>query len=107
MTHRVLFSAANYQYFTLPVHELPFLGKLTKCQKDAEKASRGSEGAFVPECDKNGAYMKIQCHKEYCWCVSENGKELEGTRTGFGNPICEKGILGRKFSIHFIFSINS
>lgn len=25
---------------------------------------------FIPECTKDGYYVRIQCHKSYCWCVS-------------------------------------
>ena len=63
----------------------------TKCQKDADKAAKSSDRAFVPQCDENGAFKKTQCHNGQCWCVNKNGKELKGTRTEFGNPPCEQG----------------
>lgn len=25
---------------------------------------------FIPECTKDGYYVRIQCHFKYCWCVS-------------------------------------
>ncbi|CAJ0942014.1 unnamed protein product [Ranitomeya imitator] len=45
-------------------------------------------GAFVPKCDEKGNYVPKQCHGStgYCWCLNENGEEIEGTRTPPGNP---------------------
>ena len=39
---------------------------------------------FVPECERNGDYVKKQCHAAVgqCWCVNgKQGSELAGTRT--------------------------
>ncbi|RDD42554.1 Equistatin [Trichoplax sp. H2] len=38
---------------------------------------------FLPECDKNGEYLKIQCRTipKECWCVDRNGVEVIGTRS--------------------------
>ena len=66
------------------------------------KEPKGPEGAFAPECDKSGAYLKIQCHEGYCWCVDKNGNELKDSRTEFGNPICEKGNLVSEY-VNFTF----
>ncbi|XP_055019138.1 nidogen-2 [Boleophthalmus pectinirostris] len=43
-------------------------------------------GAYVPQCDANGAYLPQQCHGSigYCWCVDSLGQERPGTRTGPG-----------------------
>ncbi|XP_037677554.1 nidogen-1 [Choloepus didactylus] len=48
-------------------------------------------GLFVPECDEHGHYMPTQCHGStgYCWCVDQDGREVEGTRTRPGmRPPC-------------------
>ena len=47
-------------------------------------------GAFVPQCEDDGSYKKIQCHGStgYCWCVNENGVKLEGTDVQFKPPNC-------------------
>ncbi|KAM6893502.1 nidogen-2 [Xenentodon cancila] len=45
-------------------------------------------GAYVPQCDENGAYTPQQCHGStgYCWCVDSRGQERPGTRTDPGSP---------------------
>ena len=32
---------------------------------------QGSEGTFIPECDREGRYLPVQCYKSegYCWWV--------------------------------------
>lgn len=30
----------------------------------------------------------MQCHESYCWCVDEDGQELNGTRKRFEKPTC-------------------
>ena len=32
---------------------------------------QGSEGMFIPECDREGRYLPVQCYKSegYCWWV--------------------------------------
>jgi len=50
-------------------------------------------GGFIPSCKGDGSYEKKQCHAStgYCWCVSEDGKEIKGTRKapGYGELECE------------------
>ena len=43
-------------------------------------------GAFVPQCDRNGGYMSVQCQGStgYCWCVDTAGTEIDGTRMAPG-----------------------
>ena len=52
-------------------------------------------GAYVPQCTDDGKYQKRQCHGStgYCWCVNEDGAEVEGTRKGpsDGKVDCEEG----------------
>ncbi|XP_061571402.1 nidogen-2 [Cololabis saira] len=45
-------------------------------------------GAYVPQCDENGAYSPQQCHGStgHCWCVDSRGQERPGTRTPPGSP---------------------
>ncbi|XP_022787386.1 uncharacterized protein LOC111327458 [Stylophora pistillata] len=68
---------------------------LSKCKLQEHKASafsrRGLQpvGRFVPKCEADGSYSKIQCWSStgYCWCVDKNGTELRGTRVR-GIPVC-------------------
>lgn len=51
-------------------------------------------GIFIPSCDEDGYYRKMQCDQSGgdCWCVDQLGLELTGTRT-HGSPDCgEPGV---------------
>ena len=39
-------------------------------------------GVFIPDCDDDGFYKRLQCHgsKGECWCVDRNGHEIPQTR---------------------------
>ncbi|KFO74596.1 Nidogen-2, partial [Cuculus canorus] len=46
---------------------------------------------YVPQCDAEGNFTPLQCHGDsgYCWCVDENGREIQGTRSEPGStPPC-------------------
>ena len=47
---------------------------------------------FIPSCEKDGSYSKTQCLRSTgpCWCVTENGEEISGTRVD-GNLNCDEG----------------
>ena len=47
-------------------------------------------GVFIPHCDSEGYYSKIQCHEKtkVCWCSNILGVEIPGTKTS-GPPICD------------------
>ncbi|KAK2181081.1 hypothetical protein NP493_413g02087 [Ridgeia piscesae] len=57
-------------------------------------------GAYVPQCTDDGKYQKRQCHGStgYCWCVNEDGAEVDGTRKGpsEGPVECEEEFYWRK-----------
>ena len=75
------------------------LAKETKCQSVRKLATKLAKtgfvdprlGAFIPKCEEDGSYSKIQCLESarLCWCVNENGEERKGTRTK-GIPNCDK-----------------
>ena len=55
-----------------------FLEELSKTNEKTKNA-----GHFIPECDKDGSFKRIQCWKMIgvCWCVGpHDGKELPGSR---------------------------
>eukprot|EP00794_Sanderia_malayensis_P014103 gene14103-15576_t len=60
---------------------------LTKCEQKREIAS---DDSYVATCDENGEFTKVQCSTKNCWCVDEDGEEIDGTRTATGDPVCEK-----------------
>src|SRR4029434_1483948 len=49
-------------------------------------------GMYIPSCDEDGYYRKLQCDQARgeCWCVDQHGGELMGSRI-HGNPDCGKG----------------
>lgn len=50
---------------------------------------------FVPQCDKDGFYLPLQClvRDQRCWCVDKHGKEIAGTRRR-GTVHCEAEVKG-------------
>lgn len=54
-------------------------------------------GIFIPSCDEDGYYRKMQCDQSSgdCWCVDQLGLELTGTRT-HGSPDCGKPGAGSR-----------
>ncbi|XP_071601251.1 nidogen-2 isoform X2 [Heliangelus exortis] len=46
---------------------------------------------YVPQCEAGGEFTPLQCHGDsgYCWCVDQNGREVQGTRSEPGTtPPC-------------------
>lgn len=45
-------------------------------------------GYYVVSCSEDGSFSPQQCHPStgHCWCVSEDGMELQGTKTPPGEP---------------------
>ncbi|TKS89730.1 Testican-2 SPARC/osteonectin, CWCV, and [Collichthys lucidus] len=46
---------------------------------------------YIPSCDEDGYYRKVQCDQSRgeCWCVDQHGGEMMGTRI-HGNPDCDE-----------------
>jgi hypothetical protein len=65
------------------------------CCEAAEYANNSCEGVgcYIPQCTANCEWELIQCWGStgYCWCVDENGIEIEGTSmpSWEGYPDCE------------------
>ncbi|CAJ0935700.1 unnamed protein product, partial [Ranitomeya imitator] len=77
----------------------------TPCIKERNNAFSTAEpllGAFVPDCDEKGYFSPSQFHGStgYSWCVTKNGEEIKGTRTGPGQtpPTCEVRVASEIFS---------
>ncbi|XP_066947053.1 SPARC-related modular calcium-binding protein 2-like isoform X5 [Macrobrachium rosenbergii] len=65
------------------------------CEREREMLLQDAnmENNSIPilECQGNGNYKPIQCHKGYCFCVDEfTGNSLEGTTVTNGTPDCSK-----------------
>ena len=46
---------------------------------------------FVPVCREDGRYVEVQCHygTGYCWCVSQDGKPVQGSSIRYDKPKCK------------------
>ncbi|KAK2184225.1 hypothetical protein NP493_276g02060 [Ridgeia piscesae] len=79
---------ANVSHLLLPAD-----GATGPCH--AELATSGTGlGAYKPQCTATGQYKSVQCHGStgYCWCVTSDGKEINGTRKGPGQTVtCDQG----------------
>ncbi|XP_042192674.1 testican-2 [Callorhinchus milii] len=66
----------------------PCLAELERIQ--LQEAARKVPGTYIPSCDEDGYYRKLQCdpYSSECWCVDQHGSEVTGTRTR-GNPDCD------------------
>ncbi|XP_022094920.1 papilin-like [Acanthaster planci] len=68
----------------------------TRCQQHRNSVLATEEPTghirYVPECNEAGDYREIQCYGNtgHCWCVNDNGEEIDGTRKrpGEGVPDC-------------------
>ena len=69
----------------------------SKCLRDRQQALTNALskdlimlGVFVPKCEADGSYCRVQClnTSRYCWCVDSDGKEIPGTRVRLRQPNC-------------------
>ncbi|XP_078349655.1 thyroglobulin-like isoform X1 [Oculina patagonica] len=81
---------------------------LTECQQKAYEATHPMRiGAFVPQCNSDGSYARVQCWGStgYCWCASEDGTEWPGTRIR-GTPDCDTNDGPQLLSVHVGLTFN-
>ena len=61
---------------------------------DIAEDNCGGIGCYIPECTEDCEWVPIQCWGStgYCWCVDQDGTEIEGTSTPAwqGQPDCEE-----------------
>ena len=54
----------------------------------------GGLGCYIPQCTESCEWEPMQCWSStgYCWCVNEDGEEIEGTSmpSWQGSPDCEE-----------------
>ncbi|XP_062576442.1 SPARC-related modular calcium-binding protein 1-like isoform X1 [Saccostrea cucullata] len=63
-----------------------------------EIARRPTFGVYIPECQDDGTYAERQCHvtSGFCWCVTPDGKPIEGTPVHGRDPACRGKKIGKK-----------
>jgi hypothetical protein len=61
---------------------------------DIAEDNCGGLGCYIPECTEDCEWVPMQCWSStgYCWCVDQDGNEIEGTSTPAwqGQPDCEE-----------------
>ncbi|XP_046888329.1 testican-2-like isoform X2 [Hypomesus transpacificus] len=67
----------------------PCLAELERIQ--VQEVAKKKPGMYVPSCDEDGYYRKVQCEQSRgeCWCVDQHGVEMMGSRI-HGNPDCDE-----------------
>ncbi|XP_052354678.1 testican-2 isoform X2 [Oncorhynchus keta] len=67
----------------------PCLAELERIQ--VQEGGKNKLGLFIPSCNEDGYYRKLQCDQARgeCWCVDQQGGELASSRI-HGNPDCER-----------------
>ena len=94
-----------------PVHQVEEV-QLTKCQAERVNKEASQPGLFIPKCDDEGNYEKKQCFQLHtihdCWCVDENGEELDESRVAFATDTasasafnCEKKVRVNQSQIFY------
>ncbi|XP_061822551.2 testican-2-like [Nerophis lumbriciformis] len=70
----------------------PCLAELERIQM--QDVSKRKHGMYIPSCDEDGYYRKLQCDQSVgeCWCVDHHGGEVTATRI-HGKPDCDE-VLG-------------
>ncbi|XP_067125473.1 U20-hexatoxin-Hi1a-like [Centruroides vittatus] len=62
----------------------------TECEKHRKREqSHDAVGLVVPECDKNGDYKGLQCHKDHSFCQCWNKKGIPLTAPSKKIKACE------------------
>uniref|UniRef100_A0A8C0GLU3 SPARC related modular calcium binding 2 n=1 Tax=Chelonoidis abingdonii TaxID=106734 RepID=A0A8C0GLU3_CHEAB len=63
-----------------------------RCGEDraAALARHQVDSIYVPECDEDGSFLQVQCHRQtgYCWCATAEGKPVSGTSVLNQTPNC-------------------
>ncbi|XP_048026260.1 testican-2-like isoform X3 [Megalobrama amblycephala] len=75
----------------------PCLAEIERIQ--IQEASKRKPGMYIPSCDEDGYYRKLQCDRsrDECWCVDPHGSEATGSRI-HGNPDCDELLSSGDFS---------
>lgn len=92
--------------FPLQGDNLIISAPTSKCLRerhDALQQARAKDlimlGVFVPNCEPDGSYSRVQClnTSRYCWCVDSTGGEIQGTRVWQSQPKCAPQPTHSKF----------
>lgn len=77
--------------------------RLSTCQQQyTEYARNPLPGQMIPRCKNDGSFESVQCRNLDCFCVDENGNQIEGTSlpARIGKPKC--GLPGLFYLIFFM-----
>ncbi|KAM9308463.1 thyroglobulin [Gastrophryne carolinensis] len=73
---------------SLPSNIAEDVSEALKIMMESKYCQRNKEALFVPTCTKEGSYEQIQCSPSKCWCVDEQGREVQGSQTVDRKPKC-------------------
>ncbi len=89
----------RFKLTLLLIYLLSFAWSQNCCEaQDIAEQNCGGLGCYIPQCTESCQWESMQCWSStgYCWCVDQNGVEIEGTSTPSwqGLPECEEFVLG-------------
>lgn len=74
--------------FVSPFRNIFLIILFKDCRRKAEDSNALPSvlGAYIPQCDPSGTYTPEQCQSSTgsCWCVTESGQEIPGTKINPG-----------------------
>lgn len=53
-----------------------------------EAVKKGLLGSFIPQCDKDGSFSKMQFDEGYLWCVTSEGEQITNKTRGLKSCNC-------------------
>ncbi|XP_073533084.1 thyroglobulin [Phyllobates terribilis] len=96
------FSTFLRDVVSIPLNVAKDISEAVKILVESEACEQKPDGVFVPTCTNDGRYKEVQCSGSECWCVDEQGQEIQGTRTTGQQPTCSsKCLQERKAQIAF------
>ncbi|XP_069813178.1 thyroglobulin isoform X2 [Dendropsophus ebraccatus] len=96
------FSLFLQDVVSVPPYIAEDIYEAVKILVESDDCQKRLDGVFVPTCTEDGRYEDIQCSPSECWCVDEQGREIQGTRTQDQQPMCSsKCLKERKTQIAF------
>ncbi|KAG8544782.1 hypothetical protein GDO81_021862, partial [Engystomops pustulosus] len=87
------FSTFLRDVVSIPSYIAEDVYEAVKILMESEACEKRPEGVFVPSCTKDGRYEETRCSMSECWCVDEQGREIQGTRTQNQQPLCPSKCL--------------
>ncbi|KAM8966804.1 thyroglobulin, partial [Pelodytes ibericus] len=82
------FTALLRKIISFPPNIAQDVSDIVKIMMESKGCEKRNFDGFVPTCTKDGRYNEIQCGKSECWCIDDQGEEIQGSRVQGGQPRC-------------------